>query len=1366
MKLITVGIFLFLCLIVSYSQSETVWLHPNKGQWHNNIQYQVDLFSGKMYIEQDAFTYHFYDNPRKDHDHSHHEKQATHDHDESFKQHVVKSRFIGSNWKKKATESDRSEFYRNYFLGTNHSEWVSEVHSLKSVTLNDFYSSIDLLIDGSEGKLKYSFIVAPGSTPNQIKWKIEGANSVKINQDGGIVMETSLGTITESKPVSWTLKNGQKIPIQTSFKLSGETISFEFPNGYNSSDTLVIDPYLVFSTYTGATTDNWGMTATPGPNGEMYAGGISFGVGYPTTTGAFDTSYNGGTPYSSIAGFDVSISKFSENGSQLLYSTYLGGTANELPESMIVTANGDLYVLGITASTNFPMNGNPYQNTFAGGPTATHNSLRFVGSDLFVAKFNNQGTQLLASTYIGGNNLDGLNISDLSYNYGDQYRGEIILQGENILVASHSRSNNFPVTNGSTLSGLQDLVSFKMSGNLNQLFWSSFYGGSGDETGNSLALSSIGELFVTGGTSSSNFILNGHNSSYGGGRDGYILKLDSGTGDILSGTYLGDNEYDQCYFVSIDLDNKVYVLGQTHSDWAITPGKYGKPNSGQFIRKYDSELQTIEWTTVIGAGSGKPEISPTAFMVSDCYDIFLAGWGGTVNVNGSQASGSSSFGFPVTSDAYQSGTNGSNFYLGILSQDANNLVYGTYMGGFSSSSNHVDGGTSRFDKSGAVYHAVCASCRSSTGPNTNGFVSTPGVWSTTNNSPNCNMAAFKFQLGMPYSLSANSTVCNGDPVQLNATGGINYTWSPAESLNDPNIPNPIATPTETTVYYVSMDFNEGCAIVDSIIVEVISEPVIDLTSTENICLNDTLTITTSGGLTYNWSPNNQINTTTGATVTVWPNESRYYYVTVGNECFERTDSIYVNVFPLPEIILADDTLICIGTSALLIPDGNMQPEWEYHSSLQAHTDGTATASPTQEQYYFVNGTDANGCRNRDSVLVSFYPLPDLVISPDTTICLGVSKMLNAEGATNYLWTPSATLTNPAIANPVATPTEPTTYTVTAIYGDGCETTEDVFIDLLYLPVPELPDTIYACYGEAREITVEGAESYSWSPGTYLNTTEGSVVEATVYHDMIYTVTFTNICGSVDEDVYIMSISPHVEAFKDTVVCPGESVQLFAIGAIQYLWEPSAGLNNIHTSSVISTPTIPTSYVVTGTDAYGCIMRDTVFIDLYPQPYIQASHDQYLVEGDVAEISATTSSNGIIYWSPSEYLSCVVCSYTTASPPSDFRYIVTIEDENGCKATDDVLILFHPLVYVPNTFTPNGDEFNGIFKAKGGNIKNFNLRIYNRWGQLIFESDDINIGWDGTYKGELCQDGTYTWKIRYEDSGGNEHKPVGHINLLR
>ncbi len=1359
-QLISVISFLLLLFNI-FGQSDMVWLQPNRGQWHDNIRYKVDLSGGKMYLESTGFTYHFYENPRENHQ----ANSENHNHSvdkEYIHQHVVRSQFINNNTATQVVEENPSLFYANYFLGSEKSKWKSEVYSYSKLTFKNFYSSTDLVVESGASSLKYSFILAPSAKPSSIRWDIKGADKINIDSKGNLIITTSLGTITESKPLAWNIKNGKKTPVDIRYQLNGSICSFKLGN-YTSSDTLIIDPSLTFSTYTGSTSDNWGMTATPGPNGEMFAGGITFGTGYPISTGAFDASYNGGTTNNNIAGFDVTISKFSANGAQLLYSTYLGGSANELPQSMIVNEYGELFVLGITASTNFPMSGTPFQSVFAGGPTATHNALKFVGSDLFLARFNAQGTQLVASTYIGGSNLDGLNTSNLSYNYGDQYRGEIVLYGNDVIIASHSRSVNFPVTNGSSLNGEQDMIALRITGNFSTLVWSGYHGGSNSETGNSLAIGTTGEVFITGGSSSANFVLtNGNTAAFSGDRDGYILKLNAATGATIAGTYLGYSGYDQCYFVRTDIDDKIYVFGQTTSNWPITPGKYGNPNSGQFIRKYSNNLVNIEWTTMIGAGSGKAEISPTAFLVSDCYDIFLSGWGGVVNVQNSQATSSSSNGFPITPDAHQSTTSGSNFYLGILSKDAATLVYGTYMGGFSGSYNHVDGGTSRFDRSGAVYHAVCASC----GGASNGFVSTPGAWSTTNNSPNCNLAAFKFQLGTPYSLSPNTSICKGASTQLNATGGTSYTWSPAASLNNPNIPNPIATPSETTVYYVSMNFNAGCAIVDSIIVEVIKEPVIQLAHSANVCLNDTLSITASGGTTYSWSPNIEISSTTTPTVNVWPSVSRFYTVQVSNQCFSKKDSTWVNVLPLPEIILIDDTLICKGSSVVLNPISSMNPVWEPHATLQVHSNGTATATPTTERYYYVKGIDANGCKNRDSVKVNFYPLPNLIISPDTAVCIGTSAQLSISGAQSYTWTPAASLNNPSIANPIATPTTPTTYTVNAVYGNNCVTQKQVKVNLLYLPTPIVPDTVFACYGESRTITIGGATSYQWSPGTYLDTTQGSVVQATVYNDIIYTVNFTNVCGTVTEDIYVKSISPKVEAFNDTIICPGETVQLFAIGSYYYEWSPSAGLNVTNASSVYATPTVPTHYIVSGTDQYGCSMKDTVFVDLFPQPIIKASPDQYLLEGDDALISAETPNQGIISWSPAEYLSCVVCKQTMATPPGNITYYVTLDDINGCKATDSVRLFFDPLVYVPNTFTPDSDEFNPRFKAVVGNIRNFKLMIYNRWGEVVFTSKDPEIGWDGIYKGKMSQDGTYTWKLFYSDMRGNDFQRIGHVNLLR
>ena len=231
-------------------------------------------------------------------------------------------------------------------------------------------------------------------------------------------------------------------------------------------------------------------------------------------------------------------------------------------------------------------------------------------------------------------------------------------------------------------------------------------------------------------------------------------------------------------FVDLDIDDRVYIYGQTNNNWGVTPGHYGVANSGQFIRKYAADLSAVEWSTMIGAGTGEVEISPTAFLISDCYDIYFAGWGGQLNVSYGQAAFSTTNGFPVTFDAHQNATNGSNFYLGVLDQDAINFKYGTFMGGTSTAWNHVDGGTSRFDKQGRVYHSVCGSCGSAI---IDGFTTTMGVVSNTANSANCNMAVFKFDLNAVEAIvsTPNAIVCIPDPVIFNngSLNGNTYFWN-------------------------------------------------------------------------------------------------------------------------------------------------------------------------------------------------------------------------------------------------------------------------------------------------------------------------------------------------------------------------------------------------------------------------------------------------------------------------------------------------------------------------------------------------------------------------------------------------------------
>ena len=208
------------------------------------------------------------------------------------------------------------------------------------------------------------------------------------------------------------------------------------------------------------------------------------------------------------------------------------------------------------------------------------------------------------------------------------------------------------------------------------------------------------------------------------------------------------------------------------------------------------------------------------------------------------------------------------------------------------------------------------------------------------------------------------------------------------------------------------------------------------------------------------------------------------------------------------------------------------------------------------------------------------------------------------------------------------------------------------------------------------------------------------------------------------------------------------------------------MNQINTSLVAASPIQPTTYYVIGTDANGCVDTDSVFVDLYPLAFIQTNPDVYSFIGDQIQLSATSTTSGIYIWSPSEHLTCVACPNPIANPDENYIYVVSYTDENGCSASDTVRIYYDPILYVPNTFTPNGDEHNQLFAVKGGNFDGLELNIYNRWGELIHTITSIDETWDGTYKGQMCQDGTYTWKATLIDLQGEEHLFTGHINLIR
>lgn len=756
----------------------------NQGQWPEHIKYKADLKGGAVFFESDGMSIQLSHPEDLQHD-----KRVP---EGRVRAHGLRIEYLNSSKQVELTGQKPAPEYRNYFLGQNPNHWKSNIPGYTEVKYSEIYPGISMLWENAEGHLKYSLEIPVPENYKQFRWKYKGADSVKINASGDLEVYTSFSTLTEKKPIAWQLHHGQKIPVEFQFRLLGDTVEF-YTRETLSAWPLIIDPTLIFSTYTGSVADNFGFTATYDGQGNLYAGGRVYSAGYPVF-GAYQNSFQGV--------YDVSISKFNSSGTQMIYSTYLGGADIEQPHSLVVNSQDELLVLGTTKSLNFPL-ASPVQS-IAGG-----------NYDLFISRFNAAGNQLLASTYLGGSQNDGYSNSSLDYNYGDEFRGEILTDAtDHIFIASNTSSSNFPASANiyqSVLKGPQDGVVLKFSPDLQTLSWATYLGGDEADACYGIKTDPYGNVYVTGGTRSSNFpaLPNAYRPVFAGQMDGFVTQLQSDGSQILASTYLGTAGSDQSYFIQIDQDQQVYLYGQSTGNMPVIASPqgavYSNPGGKQFIFCLDSSLSQSIFATVFGSGRIGPDISPTAFLVDNCGSIYCSGWAaafqGVANPSNVYLN---STGLPITPDALKATTDGTDFYLMILKKYAGSLIYGTFLGG-NISREHVDGGTCRFSPDGIVYHAVCAGC----GGNSD-FPVTPGVVSSTNNSTNCNLAAFKLDFEPRASADFTYTLnsfCPPYEVQFQYQGILadQYSWhfglGPADTsaLKNPKFNYPLSGSFEVTL---------------------------------------------------------------------------------------------------------------------------------------------------------------------------------------------------------------------------------------------------------------------------------------------------------------------------------------------------------------------------------------------------------------------------------------------------------------------------------------------------------------------------------------------------------------------------------------
>jgi gliding motility-associated-like protein len=1226
------------------AQHKAPHLVENRGQWPTAVVAAADVQGGKVFLEKGAITYHLFDLGGM---------RAAHDDQGSqprVRGHVYRVHFAGSNGHVANTSfKEKQTTYSNYFLGSDKRNWAGNCGHYHEAVIHSLYDKVSMHMHAGAPFLKYDFVVEPYGDASQIRMRYEGHEKLSIDQER-LVVTTSIGDVTEQKPLAWQIIDGTKHLVACRFRIQKNEVTFDFPKGYDERYELIIDPELVFSTYSGSTSNNFGYTATYDQAGSLYSGSSAFGQNYPTILGAYDTTHNGGD--STIEqGIDIALSKYNLNGTFMLWSTFLGGQGDELPHSIIVNEAEELIVYGSTGSSDFPTTANAHDTTFGGGPAVapTGTGANFpAGADIIVSRLSSWGSELLASTYLGGSANDGIcDAAALKYNYADEFRGEVELDSEgNILIVSSTRSTDIAAVNAIQVfpgGGLDALIA-KLNVELTQVQWMTYYGGSGDDSGFSIAENAQNQHYICGGTTSPDLNLGGFGAqtSYGGGiADAYILKLSQAGNQVLGGTFWGANAYDQAYFIEVDNENNVYIFGQTASgNSLIQNATYSNPNSGNLIAKFNDTLTASIWSTVVGTGNGKPNLAPAAFLVDYCNRIYVSGWGVNDVVGNPLNPGDhlhAMFTMPTTGDAFDNTCSSGDFYMAVYDENMTTLEYGTFFGG-SSSNEHVDGGTSRFDKKGVIYQSVCAGC----GGLDDFPISSPDVLSPINPTANgCNNGVYKFDFQLPITVADfynAPTDCIGNITNFynNSVGAEQQLWdfgdgTTSQEINPAHVYENPGTYTITLTVSSSLTCNGEDAVQHTI---TITAP--DTLSLEDVVVcgppNNLLSMPSDQGL-FTWTPNENLSD---------PNSYITFYNGAGSQDFEILQNnvgclttYYLHVDVLQFVNLTTDTVLCEPAEITLTAD--------------------------------------------------FTPENALIVWSDSDNW-GFNTQLNDDST-------DVDITLQAFESDI--------YYVQIISGE-CSAEQPVYIELADSQTSVQPD-FTICDNETLTLSVENPSpqfDYSWTPEEFIIAGQNtSTIIANIDQTTLFTVTSNSDQGCTASDSVLVSLSALTDqtvsaSANPAIIAPGESSLLQAEPyGYSYAWTPSNSINNPSIQNPLATPVQTTFYTVVVSDSQ-CSISDSVEVRVFD----------------------------------------LVCA-----PPN---------------------------VFIPNTFTPNADGKNEKLYVRGLNLSKVHLAIYNRWGQVVFETFNQNEGWDGTFKEMKVDPDVFVYYLEATCTGGEEYFEKGNITLIR
>lgn len=510
-------------------------------------------------------------------------------------------------------------------------------------------------------------------------------------------------------------------------------------------------------------------------------------------------------------------------------------------------------------------------------------------------------------------------------------------------------------------------------------------------------------------------------------------------------------------------------------------------------------------------------------------------------------------------------------------------------------------------------------------------------------------------------------------------------------------------------------------------------------------------------------------------------------VTDNNGCM---DTLYqeVNVYPNPNGLANPDTVrICIYDTLQLMGDTSYALyDWTPGTYLSDSTIANPFSVPLDTITYEFVTTDIYGCFTIDSIHVIVNPLPSLTVSPypDTAICVGDTVQLSAVGSgIAYVWSPVAGLDNPNSANPVATPSQTTTYEVYTVDGNSCNRTDSVRVVVNQFFTNYQVERV--CLGDRTDIVDLSTTSdlpivnWFWDFGD-TNLGDTSLVRSPNYtytDSGSYTVTLilTDVIGCTDTSRQIARVDHPAEpaAWPDTIICYGDAIQLTAAGGDTIFWTPAIDIDDAYSFTPTVSPLVSTIYVANIT--YGVCPFDTARVEVLvnPTPELGVATDFEILKGDSAYLDNSTGLFDTIIWEPAAGLTCTDCASPWAKPDSTTTYTVTVIDSLGCTNTKTVLVRVvekcsEDQIFVGNGFTPNGDGVNDLAFARLQGLKRLVVfRIFDRWGDLVFETNDPLIGWDGKNSdGKQLNSGVYVYIVEAECYSGSILTKTGNVTIIK